>query len=184
MPRRPNLARWVEETAQMYEIDTNPENFEELIWEYRKLLLQDRETSWARADLAQQAAQTYGKLRRLAEETGDDYGYLKQLSFCAKQYDARTRKLFYQLSFGHFRVVASREDRFALLQKAVDNKWGIDRLRHEISGRYDRYVSVRKVIKNLNSYPLAKFNGMDALTLMNTALGVDIKWDGKRFIEQ
>lgn len=183
MPRK-NILRMLEEAVESYEIDTNPENFEELVFEYQKLLIQDRENSWARADLACLAGQTYGKLRRLANETGDSYGYLKQLSYCAKQYDKRTRNLFYKLSFGHFRAIAYREDRYVWLQKAQDKAWTVDRLSHEVgSRRLQGVISVGRMVTNLNSQTASALHSADAIGLINLALSRvgKIKWTGQQF---
>jgi hypothetical protein len=178
-----NILALVEEAVEPYEIDTNPENFQELVFDYQKLMLQDRENCWARADLACLAAQTYGKLRQLATETGDGYGYLKQLSYCAKQYDKRTRNLFYKLSFAHFRAVAGREDRFVWLQKAQDNAWTVDRLQREVGSRRRGMISIKRIVNTLNEQPRDKFSQLDGMGLINLALGQvgKIKWTGKQF---
>ena len=179
-----SIYRMLEEAVEIYEIDTNPENFEELVFEYQKLLIQDRENSWARADLAHLAGEKYGGLRRLAKETGDSYGYLKQLSYCAKQYDKRTRNLFYKLSFGHFRAVAYREDRYVFLQKALDNNWTVDRLSREVgSRRSPGMISLTRIVNTLNAQPKEKYKELDAMGLINLALSRvgKIKWTGFQF---
>lgn len=179
-----NILALVEEAVELYEVDTNPENFEELVFEYQKLLIQDRENSWARADLACLAGQTYGKLRRLAQETGDSYGYLKQLSYVAKQYDKRTRSQFYKLSFGHFRAVAYKEDRYVWLQKAQDNAWTVDKLTRTVgSRRPPGMISLTRIVNTLNAQPKEKYKEIDAMGLINLALSKvgKIKWTGFQF---
>lgn len=179
-----NILALLEDAVHPYEVDTNPENFEALTFEYHKLLMQDKENSWQRADLAHLAAATYGKLRRLADETGESYAMLKQLSYCSKQYDQRMRSQFSKLSFGHFRVVAHLEERYVLLQKAQQLGWGVDRLRQEVSKNITEYIPIKRVVRNLNSKKKRDLNGMDALSLLNLALGTSgkITWTGSKFV--
>lgn len=179
-----NILKLLEEAVESYEIDTNPENYEELVFSYQKLLIQDRENSWARADLACLCAQSYGKLRQLAKDTGDGYGYLKQLSYCSKQYDKRTRNLFYKLSFGHFRAIAYREDRFVWLQRAQDHAWTVDKLLKMVgSRRPPGTISLNRIVNTLNDEPKENYKGLDAMGLINLAVSRvgKIKWTGFQF---
>lgn len=183
MPRR-NLHKWFEETVAGYEFDTNPESFEALSLEYQRLLIQDRENTWARADLAHLAAQTFGKLRRLSIETGESYNYLKQLSYVSGQYDKHIRNTFWKLTIRHFRAVAHLEHRYVLLQKAQEQGWTVDRLLKEANlSAPEKFISLNKVVSTLNSHPKEKFKHIDAMSLLNIALGTagKIKWNGKKF---
>ena len=174
----------LEEAVELYEIDTNPENFEELVFEYRKLLRQDKENNWKRADLAALAGKTWGKLRRLADETGDSYNYLRQLSYVSSQYDKSQRKLFDKLTFSHFRAVAHLPERYVWLQRAQTQSWGVDQLRRAVGrSKGEEKISLKQVVNTLNEISTARLQGIDAMGLLNLALGQigAIKWNGHKF---
>lgn len=183
MPRK-NILAMLEEAVDLYEVDTNPENFEELVWDYRKLQAQDRENNWARADLAHQAGQTYGKLKQLAMETEESYAYLRQLSYVAAQYDKFMRKQFKDLSFSHFRAVAHLDERYLWLQRAQTEHWNVDQLRSMVGKtKKEGTISLSRIVRILNSQPKGWTDGLDAMTFINTALSPvgKLKWNGFQF---
>lgn len=185
MPGRKNILKMLEEAVELYEIDTNPENFEELVFEYKKLLRQDKENSWARADLAAVAGQTYGKLKLLAEETGDSHAYLRQLSYVSSQYDRSMRRQFDSLTFSHFRAVAHLPERYLWLQRAQTDGWTVDKLRAAVGKtKKDGYISINKIVSILNKQPHNWTRNLDAMTFINTALSPvgKLKWTGKKFV--
>lgn len=178
------INRMLREAVDLYEIDTNPENFEELCWEYRKLLAQSTENYWARADLAHLAGKKYGGLRKLSIDSGDSYGFLRQLSYCAGQYEKSMRRMFKDLTFSHFRVVAHKEERYLLLQRAQNEHWSVSRLAQEAGPKEpDGVISIRRIVRILNSQPKEAYQGLDGMSLINLALSPvgKIKWTGKKF---
>lgn len=108
----------------------NQEDFSNIVEEYKLLILEGERNIWDRADRAHKIANEYGKLKEFAEEVGENYGTLKQYSYVAKQYEKQFR--YEMLSFRHHMVVAHKEDRYALLQKAVENNWTTAELQNYI----------------------------------------------------
>jgi hypothetical protein len=95
---------------------------------------------WAKGDLATEAAETYGRLKELCEEIGQNYGYWRILSSVAQAYDKETRDKFLDLTFSHFQVVAGKENRVELLQKAHDEGWSVSRLVKEIRPKAEQSI--------------------------------------------
>lgn len=183
MPRK-NILAMLEEAVDLYEIDTNPENFEELVWEYKKLQVQDKENNWARADLAHEAGKTYGKLKQLAEEANESYSYLRQLSYVSSQYASSERKLFRDLTFSHFRAVCYLPDRYLWLKRAQDNQWNVDTLRQAVGkSKSGGHITLRQIVSILNKQKPGWTDNLDAMTFINTALKPvgKLRWTGHKF---
>lgn len=145
-------------------VNTNPEDWDKLVEDARYLVHLGEMNLWAKADIATEAAESYGRLKELCEEINQNYGYWRILSSVGQAYDKETRDKFLDLTFSHFQVVAGKENRVELLQKAHDEGWTVSRLVREIrptagnsTENQDTNVSV-----NVNEPDETVFIGADA----------------------
>lgn len=88
---------------------------------------------WDLGDLALKVEKRYGKdtLGKYADEIGVDENTLEWYRYVSSKYQKLDRSNF-SLSWTHFKVVASREDRLDWLKKAEKEGWSVRRLEEEV----------------------------------------------------
>lgn len=99
----------------------NQEDFETLVQQYKETKKEGQVKTWELADIAKEISEVHGNLTKFSKATGENVYTLKTYAYIARQYDPEYR--FKELTFKHHMVVAQREDRYALLQEALD--WGM-----------------------------------------------------------
>ena len=122
----------------------NREDFETLVQQYRETKKEGQVKTWELADIAKEVA-TWGKgsLERFGKAADENTRTLKTYAYIARQYDPELR--FQELTFKHHMVVAQREDRYVLLQEAVDFGMTAAALHRKYSLRRSTLGSISKV---------------------------------------
>lgn len=110
-------------------VNTNPEDWRRLVEDARVIIHLGEQNIWAKADIAAEAANSYGRLKDLCEELKQPYGYWRVLSHVGQQYSKEEREKYMSLSFAHFQVVSGKENRLYLLKKANDEGWSVGQLK-------------------------------------------------------
>jgi hypothetical protein len=117
-----------EELKKLADPGITIEDWHNLIEDARMLIRLGEQNLWAKADLAQEAASRYGRLKELCEELHQSYGYWRILSHVAAQYSKEEREQFLDLSFGHYSAVVGKENRMDLLRRAAEEGWSVGEL--------------------------------------------------------
>lgn len=148
MPRRTVVVESPLSTEELQKIAKGNtytvEEYKDFVEDVKDVIRTGEQNMWRKADLAQEAAQRYGKLRELCDELGQSYGYWRILSHVSRQYSKEDRDRFPTLSFGHFQIVVSHKNRMELLERAAAEGWSI----HQMAvGKYGEKEEEEKPIK-------------------------------------
>lgn len=114
-----------------------------LIDQFKALTNQDDSTAWDKARLAQEAADSYGQLKEFAKELGLSYSHVANIAHVARQFPNVTSGSNI-LTFKHYALVASNENRLLLLERAETQRWSTVTLAKNIPPDPNKKVVARK----------------------------------------